>query len=67
MLQGKGDGWEQTLLAFKKKNPEIKDQQLLIAQFSHKARYSRFKACRFNMNTLFQKVIIGFIAFAIII
>lgn len=57
MLCGKGDGREQPWLAFEKAKPEITDQ----------ARYGRIKASKPNINSLFQKVILGLIAFAIII
>ena len=67
MLRGTGDGREQPWLAFEKAKPEITDQELLIAQFSHEARYGRIKASKPNINSLFQKVIFGLIAFAIII
>ena len=67
MLQGKGDGRELAWLAFEKAKPEITDQEMLMAQFSHEARYGRIKASKPNINSLFQKVIFGLIAFAIII
>ena len=67
MLGGIGDGLEQPWLAFEKAKPEITDQELLMAQFSHQARYGRIKASKPNINSLFKKVILGLIAFAIII
>lgn len=67
MLQGKGDGRELAWLAFEKAKPEITDQELLMAQFSHEARYGRIKASKPNINSLFQKVIFGLIALAIIV
>ena len=67
MLHGNGDGRELVWFAFEKANPEIIDQELLMAQFSHEARYGRIKASKPNINSLFQKVIFGLIAFAIII
>ena len=66
MLQGNGDGRELAWLAFEKSNPEITDQILLMAQFSHEARYGRVKVTTHPTNTLLQKVILGFIVVAII-
>ena len=66
MLQGKGDGREMAWLAFEKAKPEITNQELLMAQFSHEARYDRIKAGKRNTNSLFQKVIFSLIALAII-
>ena len=43
MLKGKGDGREQSCLDFEKVHSEITDQELLMAQFSHEARYGRIK------------------------
>ena len=67
MLQGKGDGRELVWLAFENANPEITDQELLMAQFSHVARYGRVKAANNPKNFLLQKAILGFIVLAIIV
>ena len=67
MLRGTGDGREQPWLAFEKAKPEITDQELLMAQFSHEARYGRVHTATLARNYLLQKVIFGLIAFAIII
>ena len=61
MLRGKGDGRELAWLSFENTNPEITDQELLMAQFSHEVRYSRIKAITQPSNPLLQKVILGFI------
>ena len=66
MLQGKGDGRELPWLAFEKANPEITDQNLLMTQFSHEARYGRVKVITHPTNNLLQKVILGFIVLAIV-
>lgn len=66
MLQGKGDGRELAWLAFEKAKPEITDQELLMAQFSHEARYDRIKAVTHPSNPFLQKVVLGFICLAII-
>ena len=67
MLQGKGDGRELSWFVFEKTNTEITDQDLLMAQFSHEARYGRIKIGKPNINSLFQKVIFTLIALVIII
>lgn len=67
MLQGNGDGRELPWLAFEKAKPEITDQEILMAQFGHEARYGRIKAGKPKINGLFQKVIFGLVATAIII
>jgi hypothetical protein len=61
MLKGKGDGRELAWLSFENANPEITDQELLMAQFSHEVRYGRIKAITQPKNPLLQKVILGFI------
>lgn len=66
MLRGNGDGRELAWLDFEKSNPEITDQELLMAQFSHDARYGCVKATTHPINTLLHKVILGLIALAII-
>ena len=66
MLQGKGDGRELPWLAFEKANPEITDQEMIMAQFSHEARYGRVTTAPQLTNTLLQKVILGFIVLAIV-
>lgn len=66
MLQGKGDGRELAWLSFEKAEPEITDQELLMAQFSHEARYGRIKAVTQITQPFLQKVILGFIFLAII-
>jgi hypothetical protein len=66
MLQGRGDGRELPWLAFEKSKPEITDQELVMAQFSHAVRYGRVKTVTHPTNTLFQKVILGFIVLAIV-
>ena len=66
MLRGKGDGREHPWLDFEKMQPEITDQELLMAKFSHEARYGRVKAATHPTNNLLQKVILGFIVVAII-
>lgn len=65
MLRGKGDGREHAWLAFEKASPENTDQELLMAQFSHQARYGRVKVKHLSPRTL--KRMIGLVALAIII
>ena len=43
MLRDQGDGRELAWLDFEKASPEIIDQELLMAQFSHEARHGRVK------------------------
>lgn len=65
MLQDKGDGRELAWLAFEKANSEITDQELLMAQFSHEARYGRIKAKHLSPRT--SKLVMGLVALAIIV
>ena len=65
MLRGTGDGRELAWLDFEKANPEITEQELLIAQFSHEARYGRIKVRRQSSRAL--KLMMGLVALAIII
>ena len=43
MLRDQGDGRELAWLDFEKQHPEMTDQKLLMAQFSHEARHGRVK------------------------
>ena len=65
MLGGKGDGRELAWLAFEKANPEITDQELLMAQFSHEARYGRITVKHISPRT--SKLMMGLVALAIIV
>lgn len=65
MLSGHGDGRELAWLEFEKAKPEITDQELLMAQFSHEARYGRIKVRR--QSSIALKLMMGLVALALII
>ena len=65
MLRGKGDGREHAWLAFEKASPENTDQELLMAQFSHQARYGRVKVKHLFPRK--SKLVMGLVALAIIV
>lgn len=65
MLQGKGDGRELPWLAFEKAKPEITDQEILMAQFGHEARYGRVKVAGFSQKS--SKLMMGLVALAIVV
>ena len=65
MLRGNGDGREQVWLSFENKNPEITDQELLMAQFSHEVRYGRVKIRQLSPRT--YKLMMGLVALALIV
>lgn len=65
MLQGGGDSRELVWLAFEKANPEITDQELLMAQFSHGARYGRIAVKHISQRT--SKLVMSLVVLAIII
>lgn len=67
MLKGKGDGREQSWLDFEKMHFEIIDQELLMAKFSHEARYGRIKLRRHSLSKQLLKGMMGLIGLAIII
>ena len=65
MLHGNGDGRELAWLAFEKANPEIIDQELLMAKFSHKARYGRVKAVGLSLRM--SKLMMGLVGILVIV
>jgi hypothetical protein len=65
MLRGKGDGREHGWLDFEKYHPEVADQELLMAQFSHQARYGRVKVKHPLRRK--SKLVMGLVALAIIV
>jgi hypothetical protein len=65
MLRGNGDGREQPWLDFEKNNPEITDQELLMAQFSHEARYGRVKSV--GSSTRVLRLMMGLVGVLIIV
>lgn len=65
MLRDQGDGRELAWLDFEKQHPEMTDQELLMAQFSHEARYGRVKVKRPSPRTL--KVMMCLVWLAIIV
>lgn len=65
MLRGNGDGRELAWLDFEKSNPEITDQELLMAQFSHEARYGRVKSVGSSTRAL--KLMMGLVGILIIV
>jgi hypothetical protein len=65
MLRDAGDGRELAWLDFEKTNPEITDQQLLMAQFSHKARYGRVKSVGSSTRAL--RLVMGLVGVLIIV
>ncbi len=67
MLKGNGDGREQSWLDFEKMHAEITDQELLMAQFSHEARYGRIKLRGHSPRKPLLKGMMGLIILAIII
>ncbi len=67
MLQGKGDGREQSWLDFEKVHSEIIDQEIIMALFSHEARYGRIKLTGHSPSKQLLKGMMGLIGLAIII
>ena len=65
MLHGNGDGRELMWFAFEKANPEIIDQGLLMAKFSHEARYGRITLRHLSPRS--SKLMMGLVALAIIV
>lgn len=65
MLRDTGDGREQPWIVFEKSNPEITDQELLMAQFSHDARYGRVKSVGSSTRAL--KLMMGLVGILIIV
>lgn len=66
MLQGKGDGRERSWLDFEKVHSEIIDQELLMSQFCHEARYGRIKLVGHSPSKQILKVMMGLVGLAII-
>lgn len=67
MLGGKGDGREQLWLNFEKAHPEMTDQEILMAKFSHDARYGRVKVADQSLGTHMLKLMLSLVGLAIII
>ncbi len=67
MLQGNGDGREQSWLNFERTHSEIVNQELLMAQFSHEARYGRIKLVSRSPGKQLLKRMMGLFGLAIII
>ena len=65
MLKGNGDGREHSWLDFEKMHAEITDQALLMAQFSHEARYGRVRVKHLSPRML--KLVMGLVVLAIIV
>lgn len=65
MLRDKGDGRELAWLSFVNANPEITDQELLMAQFSHEVRYGRVKVRQLSPRT--NKLMMGLVVLALIV
>ena len=65
MFHGNGDGRELVWSAFEKANPEIIDQELLMAKFSHEARYGRVKAA--GLSPRVSKLMMGLVGILIIV
>lgn len=65
MLRGTGDGREKAWLNFEKNHPEIAIQELLMAQFSHEARYGRITVKHISQRT--SKLVMSLVALAIIV
>ena len=67
MLGGKGDGRELVWLNFEKAHPEITDQEILMANFSHEARYGRVKVADQSLREQGLKLMMCLIGLVIIV